>query len=106
MAGEAFYRVIVMEKFRYISGVVTLQLDRDTCVGCGVCEIVCPHGVFILADGKAQIADHDGCMECGACANNCPVAAIAVTPGVGCATYVIKKWWMDFMGKEGEITCC
>jgi ferredoxin len=95
-----------MEKFRYISGVATLQLDKDTCVGCGNCEIVCPHGVFILENGKAEIFDFDGCMECGACANNCPVKAIAVSPGVGCATYVIKKWWMGLTGKGGEITCC
>ena len=95
-----------MEEFRYISGVATLQLDQDTCVGCGICEIVCPHGVFTLQESKAQIVDHDGCIECGACAYNCPVNAISVSPGVGCATYVIKKWWMGITGKEGKITCC
>ena len=95
-----------MEGFRYIAGVVTLELNETVCIGCGVCEVVCPHNVFELVGRKAQIIDHDGCMECGACANNCPVNAIAVTPGVGCATYVIKKWWMDIRGKEGEITCC
>jgi len=95
-----------MERFRYISGVVTLKLDEDLCIGCGVCETVCPHTVFSVVSQKARITDHDGCMECGACANNCPVNAIAVTPGVGCATYVIKKWWQDFRGIEGPITCC
>lgn len=97
-----------MEKFRYISGVVTLKLDETACVGCGVCQTVCPHNVFALAGSskKARIIDLDGCMECGACANNCPVDAIMVSPGVGCVTYVIKKWWMDIRGKEGEITCC
>lgn len=95
-----------MDGFRYIAGVVTLELNEDVCVGCGMCETVCPHNVFELVGHKARIFDYDGCMECGACANNCPVNAISVTPGVGCATYVIKKWWMDLRGKKGAITCC
>ncbi|MBW2428943.1 MAG: 4Fe-4S binding protein, partial [Deltaproteobacteria bacterium] len=38
------------------------------------------------------IRDLDGCMECGACAQNCPTNAIRVTPGVGCASYIIQTW--------------
>lgn len=95
-----------MDGFRYISGVATLKLAEKFCIGCGMCTTVCPHGVFRLANQKAQITDLDNCMECGACARNCPVRAIAVSPGVGCATYIIKKWWMDIRGKKGEITCC
>jgi ferredoxin len=95
-----------MKEFRYLTGVVTLELAEALCIGCGLCATVCPHGVFEVADRRARLVDRDGCMECGACANNCPVNAIAVTPGVGCATYVIKKWWMGVRGKEGPITCC
>ncbi len=81
-----------MEKFRYLSNVSTLALDSEACTGCGMCEMVCPHGVFEIEDRKANILDRDGCMECGACANNCPVNAIRVTPGVGCAAYIIQTW--------------
>ncbi len=81
-----------MEKFRYLSGVTTLKLETEACVGCGMCELVCPHGVFRLQEKKAAIRDLDGCMECGACALNCPTDAICVTPGVGCASYIIKTW--------------
>jgi ferredoxin len=42
-------------------------------------------------------------MECGACALNCPVAAIEVTPGVGCASYIIQTW---IKGKDAVIECC
>ena len=55
-----------MEQFRYLTDVSTIELDSEACVGCGVCEIVCPHGVFMIEDRKAQIVDRDGCMECGA----------------------------------------
>jgi NAD-dependent dihydropyrimidine dehydrogenase PreA subunit len=68
---------------KYLKDVVTLKLNEDKCVGCGLCLQVCPHEVFSLKEGKAYIQDKDGCMECGACAKNCLVAAIEVRSGVG-----------------------
>ncbi|MFH1981957.1 MAG: mercury methylation ferredoxin HgcB [Pseudomonadota bacterium] len=81
-----------MKSFRYLSNVTTLKLDPDACVGCGACLAVCPHGVFRLAEDKAALADRDACIECGACANNCPTGAVSVSPGVGCAAYIISGW--------------
>ena len=78
-----------MNELRYLTDVVTLKLDADKCVGCSLCEIVCPHAVFQVNNGKAAIVDRDACMECGACARNCPADAIAVESGVGCATGII-----------------
>lgn len=95
-----------MKGFRYLPGVVSLALDAQTCVGCGACVEVCPHQVFMVEGGKARLVDRDGCMECGACANNCPVAAIVVKPGVGCAAYVIQKWWQGLTGRRGLGGCC
>ena len=92
-----------MNAFRYIPGVTTLQLDADACIGCGACETVCPHGVMRVNGKKAEVVDRDGCMECGACATNCPVSAIRVTPGVGCAAYIIQTW---FKGKKAPAACC
>lgn len=76
----------------YLKDVVTLGLDRDKCIGCGMCTQVCPHAVFAIREGKAQIRDRDACMECGACARNCPVGAISVEAGVGCAQAVLHSW--------------
>lgn len=81
-----------MERFRHLSGVTTLTMDPGVCAGCGMCTQVCPHGVFAINGGKAEIVDRDGCMECGACAGNCPTGAVRVTPGVGCAAYIIQTW--------------
>lgn len=90
-----------MKEFRYLPGVSTLTLDQDTCIGCGLCEVVCPHGVLVVEEKKALLVDHDGCMECGACAKNCPVKAIQVTPGVGCAAAIINSW----IRKDGAVCC-
>ena len=72
-----------MEALRYIPDATTLAYDEDACVGCGLCTVVCPHGVFALNGKKAEVVDRDACMECGACTTNCPTQAISVSPGVG-----------------------
>ncbi len=78
-----------MANLRYLKNVTTLQLDTKKCIGCKRCIEVCPHAVFIIANGKAQIVDSDACMECGACEKNCPANAISVESGVGCAAGII-----------------
>ncbi|RJQ67300.1 MAG: 4Fe-4S dicluster domain-containing protein [Desulfobacteraceae bacterium] len=81
-----------MKSLRYLDEVVTLALDVQKCTGCGMCLRVCPHGVLALSGRKARIMDRNGCMECGACAKNCPAMALTVSPGVGCAAYIIQVW--------------
>jgi NAD-dependent dihydropyrimidine dehydrogenase PreA subunit len=89
-------------KQKYLRNVTTLSLAVDKCVGCGMCEIVCPHGVFDVNDRKARIIDKDACMECGACAKNCPINAISVESGVGCAYAFIMGW---LTGREPSCDC-
>jgi NAD-dependent dihydropyrimidine dehydrogenase PreA subunit len=76
---------------QYLQNVVTLQLDKNACTGCRLCLEVCPHGVFILKDKRAHIANRDACIECGACAKNCAWGAISVRAGVGCAAALINS---------------
>jgi NAD-dependent dihydropyrimidine dehydrogenase PreA subunit len=87
---------------KYLKNVVTLSLDVTACNGCGMCAIVCPHGVFGIEDQKAVILERDSCIECGACANNCPVGAIKVQTGAGCATGVL----LGAIGKGNECSSC
>ena len=85
---------------KYLSGVATLKLDAEKCIGCGRCTEVCPHGVFEIVEDKAKVVDLDRCIECGACSLNCPAGALSVNAGVGCAAAIVKSW---FTG--GEPTC-
>ena len=100
-----------MPQLRYLENVATLVLDREKCIGCGMCAEVCPHAVFAIEGKKAKIIDRDACMECGACAGNCPVAAISVRSGVGCATGIIigalrgTQPTCDCSGDSGT-SCC
>ena len=55
-------------------------VDRETCIGCGNCEAVCPD-VFVLDDdGKSKVIVEVIPQESEACAKEaeeqCPVSAI------------------------------
>ncbi len=91
-----------MGELIYLKDVVTLMLDEEKCVGCGMCLSVCPHAVFSLTNGSARIENRDACMECGACARNCPTEAINVSAGVGCASAVINT----ALGRKSSSCCC
>lgn len=95
-----------MKEFRYLDNVATLKLDTDKCIGCGACVEVCPHRILEVRDKKATVLDFDACMECGACWRNCPVEAISVTPGVGCASYLISVWLHKLTGGNAGTGCC
>ncbi len=80
-----------MPALRYLYNVTTLKLDDEKCNGCRMCQTVCPHGVFVVENGKARLSDRDACMECGACARNCLSEAITVQAGVGCAAALLAS---------------
>jgi NAD-dependent dihydropyrimidine dehydrogenase PreA subunit len=77
---------------RYLSGVVTLVVDRELCTGCRLCTRVCPRAVLAMEGATVTIRQRDACIECGACAMNCEAEAISVRTGVGCAAGVIAGW--------------
>jgi NAD-dependent dihydropyrimidine dehydrogenase PreA subunit len=80
----------------------TLEYDPALCNRCGLCTIVCPHGVFEDGDDAARLMDPDACMECGACRLNCEAGAIKVNSDVGCAYAMI----MAALTRRSENVCC
>ena len=91
-----------MNRSTYLKDVVTLNLDKEKCTGCGMCIEVCPHEVFKMNTRHVEIQNRDACMECGACSRNCPFDAIAVQAGVGCAAAVINS----MLGRADAACCC
>ena len=80
----------------------TLTYDDSRCINCGMCTVVCPHGVFAAGDEAAVLASPASCMECGACQRNCPTGAIRVESGVGCAAAMI---WAALRGEKIQPAC-
>ena len=57
--------------------IVTTVINKDKCIGCGLCIPVCPKETISLENGKARITG-DESLNCGHCAAACPEGAITV----------------------------
>jgi NTE family protein len=57
---------------------VSVRIDRDLCIGCGLCEAVCETDAFWARGEKATVRKLSNyeCTRDHACARNCPTAAI------------------------------
>ena len=75
----------------YISEFNTLKMESEKCVGCGLCQTVCPLRVIEIENKKALIRYSERCIECGACMSNCPTSAVTVKAGVGCAQAIFNN---------------
>lgn len=55
-----------------------IEVNRDICIGCGLCKNDCPVNNIIIEDKKSVIKNQD-CIKCGHCSAICPTAAITLT---------------------------
>jgi 4Fe-4S ferredoxin len=71
-----------------------LNVNQDSCLGCGVCVVACPvnvsisddvaggHGptteevIMMVENGFIKLFSEDKCEKCGTCQKFCPVDAI------------------------------
>ena len=56
---------------------VSVEIDREKCIGCGACIAVCPSETLSLEDGKAVVSGSQS-LSCGHCEAVCPQAAVSV----------------------------
>jgi len=57
-----------------------VKIDPELCIGCGVCEDICP-AVFKVIEGVAVAIHKEKCGEAGCCedaAAACPTGAIEI----------------------------
>jgi heterodisulfide reductase subunit A len=80
-AKAAASRVVSMLSAGYaLAPTQVASSDRGICIGCGVCESVCPHGAVSISPFVPPYAVVNGsiCRGCGICAAECPSGAIQV----------------------------
>lgn len=52
-------------------------IDKDLCIGCGICVDECPQEALRVEDNIA-VVNEDACIECGICIGECPQEAISL----------------------------
>ena len=52
------------------------EVDKEMCIGCGVCIEICKAGAIKLRNGSAKVSD--SCISCGTCVSYCPQNAISL----------------------------
>lgn len=55
-----------------------LEVDLDLCIGCKICERVCPFGTIVVVPETKKAKVLDGCTLCGTCVNACPENALSI----------------------------
>lgn len=63
-------------------GAETNKYCKAGCIGCKMCEKVCPSEAIKVIDNHATI-DYDKCIGCGLCADKCPKKLIHKTAKAG-----------------------
>ncbi len=68
---------ILMGNRKVKTEAITAVADEDLCIGCGLCEEICPYGAPKIENGKSKIREIL-CRGCGSCAAECPRRAITM----------------------------
>jgi len=106
-AGLKNYIETISEGYRGI-----LEVDIDTCTGCGLCERACPIDVITIEKGKNEdkrivverfAIDNARCMFCGLCSIPCPTNSIMHTKEFEASNYYIENLLFEWADSDGYI---
>lgn len=56
-----------------------IEVDPESCIGCGECIEACPADVFEIRDEKSTVINEEGCVGCGSCLEICQEDAITLS---------------------------
>ena len=56
---------------------MTYKVNKEKCIGCGLCVVECPGTTELKEDGKAEVIDQEKMAGCGK--DICPYGAIEKT---------------------------
>jgi heterodisulfide reductase subunit A len=68
---------ILMGNRKVRTDAITAVVDENLCIGCGLCEEICPYGAPKIEEGKSKVREIL-CRGCGSCAAECPGRAITM----------------------------
>lgn len=55
-----------------------IHINHESCIRCGKCAAVCPSGIMLQAEAKAEISlrHTEDCISCGHCVDVCPACSV------------------------------
>jgi 2-oxoglutarate ferredoxin oxidoreductase subunit delta len=74
------YELLV--KVRIKKNMYKIEVNNNSCNGCGSCVVACPMSVLIVEAEKANPAHIEDCMCCRLCEVECPNQSIKVLDSV------------------------
>ena len=93
---------------------MSIMIDKNKCIGCGKCSLVCPGSLIKLDENRrAYIKYPKDCWGCTSCIKECSVYAVsfflgADIGGMGCKVHTenegdILRWIIESPEKETTV---
>ena len=81
-----------------------VKVNKELCIGCGICEESCPFGAIELEDGAVAIGE--SCNLCGACVESCDLEALSLDIKKQVGKVDLEAWkgvWVYCEHRSGEL---